>query len=56
MESKAGPYISVAFLGCHSRDTLNATFPATQEQQMQVVCTLPHTNLKIKMQISLNSM
>ena len=25
----AGPYISVTFHGCHSRDTLNATFPAT---------------------------
>ena len=31
----AGPYISVTFHGCHSRDTLNATFPATHTYTAQ---------------------
>ena len=38
MESRAESYIRQTFQRCQTRDTLNATFPATQHDTSKVVC------------------
>ena len=37
-ESRAESYIRQTFQRCQTRDTLNATFPATQHDTSKVVC------------------